>query len=232
MNTMIAPQVLPVEKPTTTIDLPARGLSPTEAAELGRLEEIVTRGATAFIEVGSALAEISAKRLYRGFNRTFESYVRAKWGWGRARAYQLIAAAEVAGDVYRCKQPIVNEAQARILARVPKEKRAEAWSAVLDRAAIVPAYSGPRARPVTAQFIEETLGLEPAKKPAASDPGITVNVAINTFVAVLGSLAEAVPHLSPLQREAAKERLAVVRLKLGGIIKILSGDQVRSGGAA
>src|SRR5438093_10102446 len=82
---------------------PAHGpLSPSEAERLTDCEAVIGRGLKSFVEVGSALLEISDKRLYRATHATFKAYVEDKWKLKVRRAYQLCEAAEVVnqmGDV-------------------------------------------------------------------------------------------------------------------------------------
>jgi hypothetical protein len=119
--------------PSTAI---ARELDATEQADLARLETIVDRGLTGFVEVGNALLEISDRRLYRATHSTFQEYVQEKWNMTARRAYQLCEAAEVVKalpeNVNNCSHSrITNEGQARELAKVKPEKRAK----VLETAA-------------------------------------------------------------------------------------------------
>lgn len=62
---------------------------------LGHFEQIIETGLTSFLDVGNALLEIQAGRLYLQSNhKTFEDYCRERWGLTRGRAYQLMGAAE------------------------------------------------------------------------------------------------------------------------------------------
>jgi len=115
---------------------------------LAELEKVINRGKKSFIEVGMALAEIRDLRLYRLTFKTFEGYCREKWGWGRQRAYELIAASEAARLLPEAvNQNVIhglqNERQARVIARIPKAVRAEVLEAVIE------------AGPVTARAIHE-----------------------------------------------------------------------------
>lgn len=53
---------------------------------------------------------------------TFEAYCRQRWEFGKRRVYQMIEAAAVAEKVNHGALPPANEAQARELARLPKEQ--------------------------------------------------------------------------------------------------------------
>jgi hypothetical protein len=65
-----------------------------DGAERHRLRGL-TRPVPEFVEIGLALATIRQRRLYRLEFATFEEYCRARWGFSRRRAYQLIASARV-----------------------------------------------------------------------------------------------------------------------------------------
>ena len=121
---------------------------------LAELEKVINRGKKSFIEVGMALAEIRDLRLYRLTFKTFEGYCREKWGWGRQRAYELIAASEAVRSLpVECNNNITNDFQARELARAPKAAR----GVVLEAAAV--------AGPLTARAIREAA--EEARAPEA-----------------------------------------------------------------
>lgn len=109
-------------------------LAPDEAERLEALEAVVHRGLRSFIEVGEALAEIRARRLYR-VHGTFEEYCRVRWRMSRQRAYQLEGAARVA----RRLEPMVprSERQARALRRLPvawQRRAMEVAEAAAERA--------------------------------------------------------------------------------------------------
>lgn len=93
-------------------------------SRLQALESVIERGKQTFIEVGKALLEIRDSRLYLENHTTFEDYCRARWGWSRPRAYQLIEAAAMSTVV-----DIQNERQARELAplRDEPEKAKQVW---------------------------------------------------------------------------------------------------------
>ncbi|MDJ0598129.1 MAG: hypothetical protein QNJ37_04730 [Crocosphaera sp.] len=72
------------------------GLDYEESRDLLNLERKVER---AFWEAGKALKEISDRKLYRASHGTFENYCKARFGFGRRRPYQLMAAAEVVDNL-------------------------------------------------------------------------------------------------------------------------------------
>ena len=123
-------------------------LTTKQSERLSQLEATIERGQQTFAEVGNALLDIRAEGLYAP-HRNFHDYVSARWGWTRARAYQLMEAATVATalpeNVNNCLQ---NEGQARELAKVEPEKRA----AVVEAAVATASAEG---RKLTAKDIQE-----------------------------------------------------------------------------
>lgn len=94
------------------------------ASEQDRLEHcvaIVRAGQQTFLEVASALAEIREGKLYRATHASFGEFARETFGFERAHANRLAAAGEIAA----AHPGIQNERQAREVARVPVERRAE-----------------------------------------------------------------------------------------------------------
>lgn len=109
-------------------------LMPAERDRLARFERIIQRGIAAFKEVGSALAAIRDQELHRGTHATFEAYCEEKWGLTRSRAYQLMESAEAVSTIVDTGLPEPgNEAQARQLARMPEDQRAEVWEETNER---------------------------------------------------------------------------------------------------
>lgn len=101
-------------------------LTPEESDRLDGLEKTIRRGMKCFVETGEALREVRDSGLYRCGFKTFEQYCREKWGWQRQRAYELIAASEVAKSLPEsCNKFITSDHQARELAKVPEAQREE-----------------------------------------------------------------------------------------------------------
>jgi hypothetical protein len=59
---------------------PEHNLTPTEVENLDRLEAIAQHGLGTYLQVGSVLAEIRDRRLYRDSHPSFETYVRDRLG--------------------------------------------------------------------------------------------------------------------------------------------------------
>jgi len=86
---------------TALVPVPATAgpLSKAEKHDLAKLEAVIRKGVESFTAVGNALTEIQARRLYRQEFATFEDYCRRVWNFGRAEAFDKIAAARIAGVV-------------------------------------------------------------------------------------------------------------------------------------
>lgn len=63
---------------------------------LDDLEQIITNGKAAFLEVGEALGEIRDNKLYKAKYSSFEAYLEERWQISRAQGYRLIAGFKVA----------------------------------------------------------------------------------------------------------------------------------------
>ena len=108
-------------------------ISPDEAVMLTACEQTIADGVESFKAVGRALVEIRDSRLYRATHATFEDYCRERWNWSRQRAHQLIECASVSESLPPECQPLVdNERQARELAKVEPELRAEVLKAAAE----------------------------------------------------------------------------------------------------
>lgn len=115
-------------------------LSPSESERLGELETQIGHGMQTFWQVGTALLEIRDARLYRAGWRTFEEYLRGRWGMERAHGYRLMDAAGVVSSLVDAAPPVgdiplpANERQARPLADLPGDVAQAAWAAAVTQA--------------------------------------------------------------------------------------------------
>jgi hypothetical protein len=121
----------------TLIDVQDITVTQGETTRLCELERVIERGLNTFVEVGNALMEIRESRLYRGTHGTFKAYCADRWRLVEAQAYQLINAATVYNELKN--STIVeflpaNEAQARPLAIIEPEHRAEVWQRAVETA--------------------------------------------------------------------------------------------------
>jgi len=99
-------------------------LTSAEKARKNELELVVERGLEEFLQVGQALAEMRAKRLYRCEFPSFEQYVRIKFNLARSSADQLIRSSQVAQSLIEsgCALPAnVTEAVIRPIASLPDD---------------------------------------------------------------------------------------------------------------
>lgn len=146
---------------------PQPTLTPGESRHLAALERRIERGLQTFHEVGTALLEIRDKRLFRLTHPTFEAYCRERWGLERARAYQLMGAAEVVSVLGDGGGPFpVNEAQARELVPVFHHDPSlvpEVWEEVSRLG-----------RPVTAPLIREVVKRRTSEGDFAARPAVEV----------------------------------------------------------
>lgn len=155
---------------------PPEPLSQREEKLLAELEGVIETNMRGFVLVGMALAQIRDQRLYRIHYPTFEEYILRVWDMGRPRAYQLIEASEVHGNLKsfietasddNCSQVSLpenvhhgrhtidqllpkNERQARPLTLFPLEEQQAIWLQVLDEASN-------RGCQITANFIIQVI---------------------------------------------------------------------------
>lgn len=101
-------------------------LTKSQTGELVRLERVVEDGLKTFIDVGQALLKI--KLLCEFSQEEFGAYARKRFGIGRRRGDQLIAAAQIADGLSGTIVP-ANEGQARALTVVAPELRDEVLAA-------------------------------------------------------------------------------------------------------
>lgn len=107
-------------------------LTTTELVDLDRLEAVIERGQQAFLEVAGAAVQIRERRLYRRDYDSFQAYCQMRWKWSRSRVDQLIQSATAVDALPPpLAAVIVNERQAREVAKVEPERRA----AVVEAAA-------------------------------------------------------------------------------------------------
>jgi hypothetical protein len=109
-------------------------LTATESSALAEHEAVIERGIQTFYEVGTALADIRNRKLYRADHGTFEDYCQQRWQMSRSYAYRMIDAAEVVESVSPMGDIAPSsERQARELARVPEPERAAVWAETVER---------------------------------------------------------------------------------------------------
>jgi hypothetical protein len=92
------------ELPASPVEVVSDELTPDEESDRLFLERKVER---AFYEAGRALRELRDRRLYRSTHKTFEEYVRERFGMKQSRSYQLIDAAKVVDNLLSEVPPLV-----------------------------------------------------------------------------------------------------------------------------
>jgi hypothetical protein len=100
-------------------------LSERDRKRLEICERTICNGLQSCFDTGAALLEIRDFRLYREECETFEEYCQQHFRIGQNYANRLISSSEIKESVEHSKlgEKIVNEAQARELAKVPESKR-------------------------------------------------------------------------------------------------------------
>lgn len=106
----------------------SESLAPAEQSRLAELEAVVDAGQRTFLDVGRALLEINAARLYRATHSTFADYLDSRWSMSESHGYRMIDVARVAGILSPIGE-IRNEAQARELVPLldDPESMTDAW---------------------------------------------------------------------------------------------------------
>jgi len=146
-------------------------LSVVERRSLESLEKVIESGVESFLATGSAMKEIRDQRLYREGHRTFESYLKTKWGFDRSYAHRLIDASDVKKDLLPMgnKNPkvgeITTERQLRELASVPHESLED----VIEKASEI-AGDAPLTAKVLKEAREQVLEPEKLEEPTAEEP--------------------------------------------------------------
>ena len=108
-------------------------LNAHESKRFNECEEIINKGLTTFIEVGQALAEIRNRRLYRSEHRTFEAYCQNRWQLKRQRAYELMGASEVAGNLSEISDiQYLKESHTVPLQNLTGDEQLAAWRELWD----------------------------------------------------------------------------------------------------
>jgi len=108
------------------------------ANELAKYEAVIERCIKTNIEAGIAMKAIHDNKLYKGQYETFEAYVKNRWDYSRARAYQLIEAAEVDANLSTAVDTTDrprHERHLREIAKAPVEQQAEVVKKVAEKAA-------------------------------------------------------------------------------------------------
>ncbi|WP_419657732.1 hypothetical protein Dvar_68540 [Desulfosarcina variabilis str. Montpellier] len=184
-------------------------MSVREKKRLAELEDVVTRNFKAFYEVGSALREISESLLYRETHSNFADYVKDLWDMARARAYQMIDAANIVDRLLpleeelstNCRRNEVvyhggqskmvlpqNERQARALAKYPEDKQIQIWREAVETAdgRITAAHIKQTARRIHGEIVKNTIK---KAKTETSSPAVKMS---NAFRQAFNAMMDAI----------------------------------------
>lgn len=186
-------------------------LDKDERKTLASLEKVIESGVASFLATGSALKEIRDDRLYRENHKTFESYIKSRWGFEKSRAYQLIAASDIKDnlstvvDVPKAKE-INNERQLRELTNVPAESLKDvivkASEIVGDEPLTAKAIKqareevlAPETKPEPPKNVWEDINDEPEEKPSKPLPKTTMSQSPDQLVPNIQAVGESLLSL-------------------------------------
>jgi hypothetical protein len=171
-------------------------LTTVEVHRLEHLEHVINKGMRAFLEVGSALAEIQSLRLYRAQYLTFEDYCQTRWGFTASRGRQLISAVEAIASLPEDLPKPDNAAQAEALARIDEEDRGDVWREALEEADV-------EDRDVTARDIREAAERRREPEKSMGEGNIDeIKGLFKDLLAQLDTCAEMAQRLSKTSAEA------------------------------
>jgi len=190
-------------------------LTAADKSRLDRLETAIGSGLASFVEVGRALRQINADRLYRQDNETFDDYCEQRWGLSRQHGYRLIKAAE-SFDLLQSKLPKGallprNESQLRPLEHLSPKLLVKAWEQALKDSLGVK---------VTAEVVEKAVrkldGKSKPRKPATRKK-LRVKISTRTVVQLVKVAEKALGR-----RQASVSDLRKVLEKIRDQLKRLS----------
>lgn len=183
-----------MKKGTVVMEEEIKPLSSRERMLRAELERRIVSEFGAFHRVGTALAEINERQLYRETHPTFESYCKNLWDMARGTAYRYIAAAEVFENVSKLETNTdetmtllpINEAQVRPLTRLKPEQQVAVWRSVVDTA-------GP-GRKITASLVNKAvkgfLGEKVVKAIRTAKAKVRLSPVSAEFIEVFESFAD------------------------------------------
>lgn len=101
-------------------------LTVSEALDLQKHEKVIQQHKEAWEQVGHALMDIQDRRLYRKEYKSFDDYLKERWGWTKQHGHRLIDGAKLKAEITKespVGDAITTERAARALKKVPKNKR-------------------------------------------------------------------------------------------------------------
>jgi len=174
------------------------------------LQKVIRASWQAFVEVGTALAEVRDRRLYRDRHCSFENYCRDELGFSRPYAYNLIGSAEVSKQMSSIEDIAlkpVNELQCRELISIPADKRKEAWKKVVNDAGD---------QPITAKLVHQAVAEFKSKRKKSKAKPATKSEPSNIKAAL--KLVDEIEELA----ESADKKLKAKLVQLREVIKNIS----------
>lgn len=99
VQTLVAKEDSVAKGDLVTDGRPDTAIAESDRQELEQCEAIIARGLRAFREVGTALATIREKRLYRETHATFAEYVEQRWEMSLNYAERQMTASMVVGHL-------------------------------------------------------------------------------------------------------------------------------------
>ena len=141
-------------------------LTTTESRSLAKHERVIGKGLGTFVAVGMALAAIRNGDLYKATHERFADYCHERWEISKSHANRLIDASGITESL----TPIgvilpFNEAQARPLAGVAEQDRADVWREVVATAPM----EGDEPR-ITAEHVADVVEKLRVKPPKPRQP--------------------------------------------------------------
>jgi len=201
-------------------------LSSKENKRRADLETVIERNFTGFVAVGSALAEIREKRLYRSTHRTFEGYCKDLWEMNIRHAQRYIASTEVIKNLKNATHgsqneseksdiPLIpesllpkNERQARPLTRLEPDQQLDVW-----RHVIAHAPNGRITAALVARTVSEYVGAEVVQRLGSTKTRIARETVISDdFKSGLQSLLNAVSDARAQKWKTTSREAAVLCL--------------------
>ena len=130
----VEPEETAMPKPVSVEIVEFEELSESEERDRHHLERRVER---AVFEAGKALRELRDRQLYRSTHKSFEQYIKDRFGYSRYTAYNRIAAADVFDTLLTNGLQILptKERQTRAIATLKDpDLQCEAWQLSVDEA--------------------------------------------------------------------------------------------------
>ena len=143
---------------------PPVSLAPATRKRYDDLKKVVRESIGAGRKLWAALKAIKEEKLYLHEYKTWEDFCRDQHDFSPQHANRLIAAFEIVKSLPRESEPVgslLNEAQARELAKVPEENRAEILAEASKSGAVTASSIADTANQASSQLTELTAKPKP-----------------------------------------------------------------------